>query len=315
MAQKPEDKLLNTTQNNDLSLTGKPVLVQNNIGIFYGFLEKSDTRSGTALLRDGFMLSPARHITFSQYLDFLSNEISDRYLEAENEYTKYFVGYDDAQPDGPPPDNEDIIPNEILINQDTFDEHHRDLSITDYASEGIYLVQRRTSSYENSNHIQSTAPLLSITNVIAIVAISERDIKHQGMAAIKNDIENKGFIEEVAPYYDSLTPMITFGLIDKGLQKLIAFTSLELDKSNTAESWTQACDIFGVTSTIKYMANQIIKRVETDINPDLIKEGIKPSKIIHNYLIEMTDMPSLVVNSNQRIDLYKKKAQENEQNT
>ncbi|QQS19828.1 hypothetical protein IPL85_06250 [Candidatus Saccharibacteria bacterium] len=64
MAQKPEDKLLNTTQNNDLTLTGKPVLVQNQLGIFYGTLEKADTRTGTALLTNGFMLSPERHITF-----------------------------------------------------------------------------------------------------------------------------------------------------------------------------------------------------------------------------------------------------------
>jgi hypothetical protein len=312
MANKPEDTTIEKTQNSDLTLTGKPVLIQNNIGIFYGFLEKSDTRSGTALLRDAFKLSPERHITFSQYLDFLSNEMSDRYWEAENEFTKSFVGDEDVQPDGPPPDEDDIIPNEILIDQDTFEEHLKDLSITDYASEGVYLVQKRTSTHENSNNVQSTAPLISITNVIAIVAISEQVIKHNGLAKVQKEIEDNGLISDVGLYYDALTPMITFGLIDSNLQTLITYTNLEAEKSDS-DSWDKVYDLLGVTPTMKYMAKSIAKQVESYLNPELFKGDIKLSDFINTYLIELIEKPLLIVNSNQRINLFKKKAQSDEQ--
>ncbi|OYW85993.1 hypothetical protein B7Z17_01335, partial [Candidatus Saccharibacteria bacterium 32-49-10] len=82
MAQKPEDKLLNNIQNSDLSMTGKPVLAQNELGIFYGVLEKADTRNGTALLSSGYMLSPERHITYARYLDFLDDTIEGAIFDA-----------------------------------------------------------------------------------------------------------------------------------------------------------------------------------------------------------------------------------------
>ena len=177
MANKPQDNLLK--QNNDLTLTGKAVLVQNQLGIFYGILEKADTRDGTVLLSDGYMLSPERHITYARYLDFLDETIEDALYTA--------LQYDD--------EGDDIDSNpaellkekynsfkemfsdgkniEIIISSDTFDEHQSTVSITDYASGGVALVNKRTAEYANTSHLQETSRLLSLTNILAIVPVSD----------------------------------------------------------------------------------------------------------------------------------------------
>lgn len=196
MAQKPEDKLLNTTQNNDLTLTGKPVLVQNQLGIFYGTLEKADTRTGTALLTNGFMLSPERHITFLQYLNFLNGVVSDVLMDiAGGEY--------DSEDDGSSLDPWDIaeklFPNEISIANDEFLEHKRDISITDYAAEGVALVQFRTRAYSNTEVTQATSPSISLTGVIAIVAIDPNtQVVHKGLSIMSGkDASGLGIIESL----------------------------------------------------------------------------------------------------------------------
>lgn len=321
MANKPEDKLQQITNTNGLALTGKPALVQNNLGIFYGFLEKSDTRSGTALLRDGFMLSPDRHITFSQYLDYLSNDISDRYWEMESEFSYALNASEEDEDvesaDLMPPDEDDVIPNEILISQDTFDEHQRNLSITDYASEGIFLIQKRTSSYENSKQVQSSAPLLSITNVIAIVAISEDNISHPGLHIVKKEIEDNGLLNEVAMFYDAVTPMITFGLLNIDLTLFSLFQLLEskeADKSTAKEKeLSEEINAIPKARTSEYIISLIPQQVRSYINPELIKNDKSLAKYISKYLETLTRMPKLVVNSTQRTNLYRKKAQSNEQ--
>lgn len=322
MADKPDGKLLHANQKDDLSMTGKPVLVQNNLGIFYGFLEKSDTRSGTALLRDGFKLSPDRHITFSQYLDFLSNEMSDRYWAADEEYMEAWTASDDdhsldINPEEFLPTEKSIIPNEILINQGSFREHARDLAITDYASEGIFLVQKRTSTHVNSKHVQSSAPLVSVTNVVAIVAISEQVIEHPGMEAIKKDIEEHGHINEAGRYYDALTPLMTFGLvsIDPFIMKLYSRLKDEPSLKVTAdEFFSQFTETNPrVTRSLSYIMMSIPKQVESYINKDLIKNNEDLRKFTLEYVDTIANLPALVVNSSQRVSDYQKKAQIDEQ--
>jgi hypothetical protein len=192
MAHMPED----TTQNNNLTMTGMPVLVQNQLGIFYGTLEKADTRTGTALLTNGFMLSPERHITFLQYLNFLNGVVSDVLMDiAGGEY--------DSEDDGSSLDPWDIaeklFPNEISIANDEFLEHKRDISITDYAAEGVALVQFRTRAYSNTEVTQATSPSISLTGVIAIVAIDPNtQVVHKGLSIMSGkDASGLGIIESL----------------------------------------------------------------------------------------------------------------------
>ena len=148
----------------NLDMTGQAVLVQNKLGIFYGTLEKADTRSGTALLRNGFTLSPERHITFAQYLDFLAaevNSISEVFHEKFDE---------EGQPTTDPSDL--TLPDEIQISAEELEEHSHKLSITDYATDGIFLVQFRTENYWNTNYRQSIAKLISLTEISAIVPVN-----------------------------------------------------------------------------------------------------------------------------------------------
>lgn len=180
--------------NTNLQLNGTPVLVQNTLGIFYGILEKSDTRNGTALLRDSFMLSPERHITFSQYVDFLYGTIEMAYLDSigkieEADGEEYFE---------PEP------VNEIVVDHETFSEHTRNLSISDYASEGIALVQYRTSTYWNAHQLQRVTPLISLTNVLAITSISHRAAAiHHKLRELFDDVEEQtgepGFLQQLLP--------------------------------------------------------------------------------------------------------------------
>lgn len=321
MADKPNGKLLDINKNEDLSLTGRPVLVQNNLGIFYGFLEKSDTRSGTALLRDGFKLSPDRHITYSQYLDFLSNEMSDRYWAADEEYMEAWTASDDdhsldIDPEELLPTGKSIIPNEILISQESFREHSRDLAITDYASEGIFLVQRRTSTHVNSKHVQSSAPLISVTNVVVVAAISEQTIDHPGMESIKKEIEDHGSISEAGIYYDALTPLMTFGLVGNDTSFMSVYLRAKEHSSfNTSiDEWlSHFASVSRVTRSLSYIMKSIPEQVKSYINKDLIKNDEDLRKYTLEYIETLADLPDLTVNSSERIDDYQKKTQHNEQ--
>lgn len=126
-----EDKLVRTINktNDNLSLSGKPALVQNSLGIFYGILEKSDTRSGTALLRDGFMISPEKHITYLQYMDFIGKTLHDAVFNTTG--------------------GEHVAPMEVAIDKLTFLKYSRQLTITDYANEGIAEIYFRSGEYSN----------------------------------------------------------------------------------------------------------------------------------------------------------------------
>lgn len=187
MANKPEDKLLQNIQNNDLSMTGKPVLVQNQLGIFYGRLEKADTRKGTALLSDGYMISPDRHITYTRYLDFVNSVIKSKFDEISRDIDSIFTpkepykNEDERQEyiNAELQDNIDIFlkykNSEIIISNETFREHNLLTSITDYASEGIALVNWRTVDYSNTRHVQPAVGFISLTEVMVVVPISNTD--------------------------------------------------------------------------------------------------------------------------------------------
>ena len=315
----------NTKTTDSLVLTDKPVLVQNNLGIFYGFLEKSDTRNGTALLSDGFMLSPDHHITFSQYLDFFSAEIMDRVADLNYDID------DSLDEDGQGTErtaeleSESIIPNEILLNQDVFNEHKRNLTITDYASEGIFLVQHRTSTHEYSKYLQASAPMVSLTNVIAIAAISEQTIPHTGFNEARDDLENSWVQQKVdsIDYMDALTPMITFGLLSNDLPILIYLglhkkgQKLNQVKLNryVQEIPTLDTEDPHVTQSFQYMIDSVSDqvRIYENIADD---KNVEIEKDMVPFLQALANLPSLVVNSEKRVKRYKdlKKAQLNEQN-
>lgn len=322
----------NNTAADKLSLTTKPALVQNSEGIFYGFLEKSDTRNGTALLRDAFKLSPDRHITFVQYLDFLSNEISDRYWSIEA------AMFAKNNPDMSPMDYiEEIgaVPDEITITSNAFNEHKRNLSITDYASEGIFLVQRRTSSHENSRHIQTSAPLVSLSGVVAIVNISEKNTFHPGVQAVKQDLKDNGVkinddvslseMHDIAEFYEYITPLITFGFISNDHKAVSTLLGAKIDKIAAKQLVTvieslAADKVHRVTESIGYLVDtlleQFLRYYADRWGLDSLK-GIKDFQDIGedlwNFYNAIDELPALVVNSVQRSDLYAKKAQLDEQ--
>lgn len=270
----------NSKQLNDLDMTGQSVLVQSELGIFYGTLEKADTRNGTALLRNGFMISPDRHITFSQYLDFLAaeaNEISEAFYEDFDE---------EGQPTNDPSELE--LPSEIQLTMDDFKEHSQHLTISDYAVGGIYLVQFRTSTYWNTNYRQSVARLISLTNISAIVPVNigkgyvieheEFDVARYGE---KDDhsvfpLENlfKESLENVA-----ITPEDTFRYMI--LHTTPGILGSLIDNVNNGKGGEQLPEDF--------------------LNPIGLAENKK--------------LPKLVVNTKQRVEHFKalKKAQDNEQ--
>lgn len=317
MAQKPEDKLLNTIQDqpNDLSLTGQPVLVQNNLGIFYGFLEKSDTRSGTALLRDGFILSPDRHITFSQYLDFLSGEMNQRLTVTASR--AYLAGEEMDEEDLIDADN--AMPNEILISESVFNEHKRSLSITDYASEGVFLVQHRTSTHENSKHLQTSAPLVSLTDVIAIVAISKKNTLYPSMLDIKELVENMN--PNINMLHGDISPMFSFFLIDGAINYLRLHKEWMIRELNVTneEALPYNLDYYLNSSIFKYATDTMFSsgKYYSEVKKLHASKNYADDRIYALEFFEeiLEQMPTLIVNSNQRADLYNKKAQVNEQDT
>lgn len=283
----------NTKLSDDLTLTGKPVLVQNNLGIFYGFLEKSDSRTASALLRDGFRLSPDRHITFTQYLDFLLGE-----------YSKVRkLAWDAAEADNKPVRSELMArPNQIVIDEATFSEHKRDLSITDYASEGIFLVQRRTSSHENSRYVQATTPLVSLTGVSAIVSISDLTIVHPATADIDSDWL---YIDRGAEVlWDKISPLITFLLTGSDLARLKEWHR-NLPESEPIEDVMQEFEAYvGVTRSFKYIMEEL----------DKLTKNTNGTYGALDYADTVLDtLPSLVVNSDQRVKLFEQKARDYEQ--
>ena len=146
MDKNPESKLiqtLNKQSEDDLSMTGKAVLVQNQLGIFFGILKKADTRKGTALLSDGYAIDPKKHLTFTQYLRFVCAEDKGVKLSASLLRT--------------------------VAHENT---------ITDYATEGIglYYVDSfndSTNFYDAPHGIVPSVDLLSLTGIYVIVPITD----------------------------------------------------------------------------------------------------------------------------------------------
>lgn len=210
---------------NDNILTNAPVLVQNQLGIFYGTLKKYDTRSGTALLESGFMITPERHITFLQYLNFLNGVVEELLMGiALNEDSDDTDPYEKA---------EKLFPNEISISNEEYQEHKRNLSITDYATEGIYLAQFRTRTYWNTGIVQVTSPSISLTGVMAIVDfdISQEIIHQELMALVSKDVSGLGLVESVLGFdVPEFKVVDTFDLISKNIKGIEDTYYLNLPK-------------------------------------------------------------------------------------
>ncbi len=298
--------------NDNLTITGKPVLVQNQLGIFYGFLEKSDTRNGTALLRDGFMVSPDNHITFTQYLDYLSDELLGSHWEIVSDFDESVNESEDEQPDDSILDRP-LMPNEISITQDVFDEHKRDLSITDYASEGIFLVQRRTSSFENTRRKQSRSPLISLVNVVAIVAIAEDAIEHSVLRGSLDDIDRTGLVNTVdqLTYIEDISPLMTFGRLGDDINSLVRLSDAlkHLDEADFTKVIASASnnESFGASASLPYILKSITDRIAQSetrelgaANKDILL------KEVHDLVETLIKMPALVVNSERRVKQYSK---------
>lgn len=298
--------------NDNLTITGKPVLVQNQLGIFYGFLEKSDTRNGTALLRDGFMVSPDNHITFTQYLDYLSDELLGSHWEIVSDFDGSVNESEDEQPDDSILDRP-LMPNEISITQDVFDEHKRDLSITDYASEGIFLVQRRTSSFENTRRKQSRSPLISLVNVVAIVAIAEDAIEHSVLRGSLDDIDRTGLVNTVdqLTYIEDISPLMTFGRLGDDINSLVRLSDAlkHLDEADFTKVIASASnnESFGASASLPYILKSITDRIAQSetrelgaANKDILL------KEVHDLVETLIKMPALVVNSERRVKQYSK---------
>lgn len=377
------DNSANLQSKYDLDMTGRPVLIQNELGVFYGVLEKADTRSGTALLRDGFMVSPDRHITFVQYLDFLNYEAEkrrDALESATGQTTKQQskIVYQDSTM--PRPDDI-LIPNQISINEPTFLEHVKPLTITDYATDGIALVQRSTSTHENTNYRQETTELLSLTNILCIVPVSSLRIVHEFHELIEGIKTEK----DKESSYKLLKGLLEFDITPRFTFKMLNSYSLRMDISRIGQylkektenqimedfvrkemgidfdtqytsykSWTEYeqrehAELLKPMSRKKYeefkkaLANidpASLEGIGVDFDPNesydaYIKknsdydnehqeEPAEPMNIeqYKKFLVDTWDwvatkgvLPKLVVNTNERIELYKKlkKAQDDEQ--
>lgn len=311
-------------QTDDLVLTGRPVLVQNNLGIFYGFLEKADTRDGTALLSNGFMLSPDCHITFAQYLDFIAPDIEENYLFRIEQLNDGKLDEKEGIGEGPngEPFNvyDSLIPDEVIINESIFNEHKRKLSITDYASEGVFMVQHRTSTHENSTRRQSYAPLISLTKVVAIVTLSESPVTNSKMSRLYLNVLQQGVLgNSRIEYYQAINPIFTFGrLYAGGIAYMIleAEDSIKTELNKSFEHGTPAID--NLSKLYKGIFKSVVKQLGELSDSDTHKRNIKSkprNKTIHDFLQFALDMPDIVINSEERVRSYTelKKFQDNDQ--
>lgn len=168
MAKNPEDKLVHaikSKEHENFLLTKKPVLVQNNNGIFYGTLEKSDTRIGTALLSNGHTISPEKYLTYVQWARL--NDGNRPKIGATSKYYEHDF---------------DVVHSMAMQN-----------TITDYATEGIapyYIVASSEMLESNPTKFYSSihlAPLLSLANVSVIIPIDET----AGICEIYKDIDTE----------------------------------------------------------------------------------------------------------------------------
>lgn len=164
MDKNPENNLLQTlneSANAELSMTDRPVLIQNQLGIFFGYLKKADTRKGTALLANGYAVDPKKHLTFTQYLRFVCSEDGGNTLRST------------------------AVRRTALEN-----------TITDYATEGIAMYYIDTFNDESDYHkaltgIAPSVDLLSLTGIYVIVPVS--DDQHTNNMWYEIIVQNENF--------------------------------------------------------------------------------------------------------------------------
>lgn len=205
---KSESKLiqtLNKHQEEDLSLKDRLVLVQNQLGIFFGTLKKADSRKGTALLVNGYAISPDKHITYAQYerLCSLDNASTipgiDRIKRSEGSGVALSV------------DSE--IGYSVQEHAMIYEQASRN-TITDFALEGI-ATYRTVSDLRQLNSEaakfypdRTSVPLLSLSGVIAMVEIGE------GANIMMYDGENEISIPVIDTFNGSI-----FGTVDRSVSE------------------------------------------------------------------------------------------------
>jgi hypothetical protein len=121
----------------EVKITGGKALVQTNTGIYYGTLERIDTRYGTALMSDAWT-------------------VPIEYTLAENTAGELIDTYGTNITDG----------INLTIAPDDFAQYPKG-TITSLASEGIVVAQKERIG----NTIGGTADILSLTGVVAVAPI------------------------------------------------------------------------------------------------------------------------------------------------
>lgn len=166
-------------QSNKFNINGKPVLVQNSTGIYYGTLEKFDTREGTVLLSNGYSISPQRHITHAQYNQIINAGSMKKELVDSMHYRRL--------------EQQEMFMHSLAkkLSLDVIDYKGVDYdlirsiatgnTITDYAIEGIsryYTVYDENYAVHGSairltDFDTFTVPIISLTGVSVVMPIDE----------------------------------------------------------------------------------------------------------------------------------------------
>ncbi|QQS19829.1 hypothetical protein IPL85_06255 [Candidatus Saccharibacteria bacterium] len=123
--------------------------------------------------------------------------------------------------------------NEISITNEEYIEHKRAISITDYAAEGVALVQFRTSTYWNTEVSQATSPSISLTGIMAIVAIDPNtEVVHKELSILASeDISGLGVIESVLGWdIPNFEVRKTFEILTKSVSNIEDTDFLNLPK-------------------------------------------------------------------------------------
>ncbi|MDR2063758.1 MAG: hypothetical protein LBQ02_03130 [Candidatus Nomurabacteria bacterium] len=141
---------------NKINLTGGKAIVQTDTGLYYGTLEKADTRYGTALLADAWMV-PLEYV-LDEYV--AAQLIENGNLEDDGYFVKVHPSLFDSYPKG---------------------------NITSLASEGIVVA-----IVDEVSPACGKAKVLSLTGVTAIVPITERHIIESFNKPYVSSISNTG---------------------------------------------------------------------------------------------------------------------------
>ncbi len=166
---------------NQFSLLQQEVIVQSTIGIFYGVLEKSDTRIGTVLLSNGYMLTPGKHMTYLQYLDVVTLVCDNMITKIVNHEIGKFDSKNttlDAYREKKSERSIEIrntignslfnVDSSVPISKIEFTNLVKPPTIVDYATEGVAMIYNDASDWSEYDGIRPQTSL-------SIEMIEDRD--------------------------------------------------------------------------------------------------------------------------------------------